>query len=187
MAGGPDLASVQSFSVDFAEGAETIRLRPNGWVPNNDRLPVLRYRGVRLGEGERDPTSALEALFQRNHWPPDWRDGVYDYDHYHSTAHEALGFAAGQAKLVLGGPGGLEVDVAAGDVIVLPVGTGHCRLEASNDFLVVGAYPRGPRWDVCRSAPTAGQAARMLSLPVPAFDPVAGASGPLASRWRRTT
>ena len=30
-----------------------------------------------------------------------------------------------------------------------------------------------------------GQTRRMLSLPVPASDPVAGVSGPLTSRWRR--
>jgi uncharacterized protein YjlB len=88
---------------------------------------------------------------------------------------------------VLGGPSGIEVDVNAGDVIVLPVGTGHRRLDASPDFFVIGAYPPGPRWDICRGAPTAEQAARMQSLPIPTSDPVAGANGPLTSRWRQTS
>lgn len=87
---------------------------------------------------------------------------------------------------MFGGPGGVEVDARPGDVIVLPVGTGHCRLTASADFLVVGAYPQGQRWDVCRDAPTAEMTARMQSLPCPTSDPVAGENGPLASLWRRS-
>ncbi|HXZ17725.1 MAG TPA: cupin [Roseiarcus sp.] len=185
MAEGSHLARVESFSVDFAERAEAILIQPNGWVPNNERLPVLSYRGVRLGEG--DLAAAFETLFRRNDWPTDWRDGVYGYHHYHSTAHEALGFAAGRARLMLGGPSGVEVDVGAGDVVVLPVGTGHCRLEASDDFLVVGAYPPGPRFDLRRAAPTADAIARMRSLPVPSSDPVGGVHGPLVSRWRGTS
>jgi uncharacterized protein YjlB len=166
-------------------GAEAIKLQPNGWVPNNV-LPVLHYRGALGGEGPKDRASAFEALFARNGWPPDWRNGVYGYHHYHSTAHEALGIVAGTAKLVLGGPGGVEVDVRPDDVIVLPVGTGHCRITASGDFLVIGAYPRGQRWDICRDAPTAEMTARMQSLPCPTSDPVAGENGPLASLWQRS-
>ena len=101
----------------------------NGWMPNNPALPVLIYRGV-VKAG--DPSS-IEARLRRNGWRPDWRDGVYPFHHYHSTAHEALACTAGEATLMLGGEDGRQIDVAAGDLLVLPAGTGHCRLRGSND------------------------------------------------------
>ena len=159
-----------------------IALQPNGWVPNNGRLPVLFYSAALSPVGDR--AAAFEALFEKNDWPPQWRDGVYNYHHYHSTAHEVLGFAAGTARIMLGGPGGTEVEVAAGDVVVLPVGTGHCLIEASGDFLVVGAYPRGQRWDIRREAPTDEMRARMASMPIPSRDPLQGEGGPLTRLWR---
>ena len=85
---------------------ELLQLSRNGWMPNNERLPVLLYRSAFDKPGGADPAAVFERAFRANGWPPQWRNGVYDFHHYHSTAHEVLGFAAGTARLVLGGEAG---------------------------------------------------------------------------------
>lgn len=167
----------------FASNAsvEVLQLSRNGWMPNNEHLPVLLYRSAFATNA--DTASAMEATFERNGWTPQWRNGVYDFHHYHSTAHEVLGFAAGRGRIVLGGEGGHERVLKAGDVALLPTGTGHCKLEASPDFLVIGAYPTGETWDICRTAPDAAALDRMRKVAFPASDPVSGPSGPLLQHW----
>ena len=151
---------------------EQFLLEPSGWVPNNARLPVLLYRQAVPSRG--NIGDAFETLFESNGWPPQWRNGVYAFHHFHSTAHEVLGFAGGTARLLLGGPSGRTVQVQAGDAVLLPAGTGHCNLGSSDDFLVVGAYPEGQDWDTCRTALEPAALARMQALAAPRSDPVQG-------------
>ncbi|EPZ0605218.1 cupin domain-containing protein [Klebsiella pneumoniae] len=155
-------------------------LSPKEWVPNNPALPVLLYRQVIPG---RATAQDAQQLFAKNGWPPQWVDGVFDYHHYHSTAHEVLGVVGGEARLMLGGPGGKELTVRTGDVVVLPAGTGHCNLGSSADFSVVGAYPPGQDFDLCRDAPTAQRLAAIASATFPHSDPVFGAQGLLLEQW----
>jgi uncharacterized protein YjlB len=164
-------------------GPEALQFERHAWVPNNQRFPVLIYRGA-VDPAQPDPAGALEQLFAGNGWKPRWRNGVFPYHHYHSTCHEVLGIARGRARLILGGPGGREVDVAAGDVILLPAGTGHCRMSGTDDFLVVGAYPDERDYDLCREAPSPDALRRIAELPAPERDPVLGDAGGSARLWQ---
>lgn len=157
----------------------------NDWVPNNERLPALLYPGGKEpNDGEL--AGAFETAFANHGWVPQWRAGVYHYHHYHSTAHEVLGCYRGAALLVLGGPGGRKIHMKTGATLVLPVGTGHCCVEASDDFAVVGAYPLGQPWDICTQAPTMEMARHMAALPLPDYDPLMGLTGAVISAWKNT-
>lgn len=152
-------------------------LATSGW--SNPTLPVLTYRGV-VPTG--DP-AAIEATLATNGWRPDWRDGVYPFHHYHSTAHEALACVVGAATVQLGGPNGSVATIRAGDLLVLPAGTGHRRVEASGDFLLVGAYPDGQSCDVCRDPADGAATARIAAVPLPKSDPIEGPPGSIVSLW----
>jgi uncharacterized protein YjlB len=143
---------------------------------------VLLYHGLEVA---RDAGRA-EETFAANDWLGAWRDGIFSFHHFHSTAHEVLAIVAGSARVTLGGPNGRTVDVSPGDVLVLPAGTGHRNAGASGDLLVVGAYPDGMDWDVRRGDPAEYEEAQrnIAAVPLPRTDPVFGAEGPLRRLWR---
>jgi uncharacterized protein YjlB len=155
-------------------------------VPNNPRLPVLLYRGAVDVAAARDPESAIEQIFMANGWGHGlWRDGIFPHTHFHSATHEVLGIARGTARVCLGGAHGEEVEIEAGDVVVLPAGTGHQRLSASSDLSVIGGYPASGRYDLLRSRQPEDD--RLLeaiaNVPLPDGDPLFGADGPLLKLW----
>ncbi len=161
---------------------ELRRFEDDGRIPNNPTLPLVIYR-VALAPSD-DLAKDFERRFAANGWTNSWRNGVFDYHHYHSNTHEVLGVAKGEARICFGGEQGEVLAVGAGDVAILPVGTGHKCEWASKDFLVVGAYPDGRHYDICRGnrAEHDGAVARIANVPLPKRDPVFGGDG--VTTWR---
>jgi uncharacterized protein YjlB len=167
-------------------GVEHYSIADDGRFPNNATHPLIVYRGVITAPSE-EGALWIEERFRANAWIPAWRNGIYDYHHYHSTAHEVLGVYAGRATVRFGGDGGIECDVAAGDVVLIPAGVSHKCLKASRDFALVGAYPREQHPDMCygkeAERPQADQS--IARVPEPDTDPVHGREGPVCDLWPR--
>jgi uncharacterized protein YjlB len=142
-------------------------------------LPAMVYRAAIPTDA-----AAAEALFTENCWGGVWRNGIYGYAHYHSNAHEVLGVVHGAGTVRIGGDTGRDLDLCAGDVMILPAGTGHQLVRATGDFLVVGAYPRGQEErDIQKEAPDEILLSQIASVPLPKSDPVFGEQGPIFSNW----
>jgi len=162
-------------------------LHDDGTFPNNEKLPLIIYpQALDLAQG--NAASIIESVFQQNGWGNSWRNGIYSYHHYHSTAHEVLGIYRGSVRVELGGPkAGIEVDAKAGDVVIIPAGVVHKNLGASADFACVGAYPPGQHFDMNYGKederPEADQ--NIASVPLPTTDPVYGKPGGLIDHWKK--
>lgn len=175
---------------DTARPRDDARLRrlffaSGATVPNHPDLPALLVAGA--VEVPLAP-DAMEALFRANGWGGTWIWSVFDYHHFHPDAHEALGCVAGWADLVLGGPSGEALRVTAGDVVILPAGTGHCLTASGDGFRVCGAYPPGQEgFSTVRADDAAPPDAKALDalrrVPLPESDPVFGPYGPLLDAW----
>jgi uncharacterized protein YjlB len=113
-----------------------VRFKDDGVIPNHPTFPLIVYRGAVGLPKQFDPAAVFEDLFEKNGWGDSWRNGIYDYVHYHSRIHEVLGIARGSGKVQFGGKRGRTLALKAGDVAILPAGTGHQCLSASKDFLV---------------------------------------------------
>jgi uncharacterized protein YjlB len=168
--------------------AIAIVLDDDGIVPNNPRLPFVLYRraiDLKKKSGF-DPGAVVDALFEQNGWGRSWRDTIYDFVHYHSRIHEAIGVARGSALIEFGGVKGRRLRVKAGDIAIVPAGVGHRLIESSRDFLVVGAYPAQGTYDECTDTRERVEARkRIAKTPTPKADPVYGKGGPLRGLWRR--
>jgi uncharacterized protein YjlB len=159
-------------------------LKDDGIYPNNAHLQVFLYKHA-LELPEVGEEQFIEDTFRKNNWMHAWSDGVYNFHHYHSTAHEVLAIFKGSARILLGGGKGTVIKVERGDVVIIPAGVAHKNLDANMNFKCVGAYPKGQDPDMnygLRSErPTTDK--QIEKVPLPEFDPVFGKESPMLKSW----
>ncbi|KAI9375489.1 hypothetical protein BJX61DRAFT_531558 [Aspergillus egyptiacus] len=170
----------------------TYYLPPTDYAPNNP-LPILHYQNVLPQPRTEDGvTKFLTAnkWEKRGTWGPIWQS------HFHPNSHECYGVFQGSSTLLLGAAGddgtsdvGLRVTVHAGDVVVLPAGTGHSSVESTVDYRYIGVYPTGcPRWRNefgTRRIDSKSFRDEIAGVGFPEEDPVYGKNGPLIQLWSR--
>lgn len=167
---------------------ETLILPPRKGTPNSV-LPMIIYRAAIT------PTASLEQdidttsrFLARNGWKVVWYTdkGLHPFHHFHSNAHEIVWVARGHQRGLFGGPDGTYATVEAGDLIVLPAGTGHFGLERTDDLYMIGGYPvDASRGNLFRSEESIGvdfdDDIAAVALP---RDPMTGNEGVLTEAWR---
>jgi uncharacterized protein YjlB len=106
-----------------------LKFKDDGLIPNNPKLPLIYYRSAVRLAGAADPAAVFEELFAANGWKGAWRNGIYDFVHYHPRTHEVLGIASGRAHVRFGGESGKSIHLCRGDVVVYQLvrGMRHCR------------------------------------------------------------
>lgn len=149
--------------------------------PNNSNLPFLIYKSVFKS------TKKIKEVFKNNDWKNLWTDGIYDYHHYHSNTHEALGILAGDCEIEMGGENGVFFKLSAGDAVIIPAGVSHKKQSCSDDFKCIGAYPFAVEYDMNYGKPSELLAAKkkISQVPLPFTDPVYGKNGPLFNYWKK--
>ena len=161
---------------------KTFIFKDDGQIPNS-KHPLLVYKNGFIAGGD-ERAQWLEEKFASHNWSNSWRNGVYDYHHYHSITHEVLGVYNGKALLHLGGEHGEKIEVEAGDVIVIPAGVAHKYLDG--EYLkVVGAYPNGSNYDLKKGKPGERPQAdkNIASIAIPEQDPLFGKSHGVPVFW----
>lgn len=161
-----------------------ITVAPIAPFPNSSRYPLIVYRSV--VEEEQARPEWFEDQFSDNGWGLSWRNGIYSFHHFHSSAHEVLGCYSGSASVMFGGPEGAIATIGEGDAVVIPAGVAHCLVSSTTDFHVVGAYPDGTRPDTMQGRESEYPEALIRSeqVPIPLSDPLAGEAGPIIQSWK---
>lgn len=165
---------------------ETLYLNENKPYPNNS-LPVLYYQNI-LEDVFPQGYNADDVmeLFENNGYMNSWTGIIKDQHHFHSNAHEVLAITHGEVTVLLGGENGEIMKVRNGDVLLLPAGVSHKRIDATENFEVVGAYPANcSEYDFQYGDASDYEAIKetIQQVPLPETDPVTGSPGEVQKQW----
>ncbi len=160
------------------------KIEANGNFPNNPKYPLMIYKGALLIHPN-DTAEVVKNVFAQNGYSNAWVNGIFDYHHYHSNTHEVLGVFSGKAEVQFGGEHGVCIELDKGDVVLIPAGVAHKRLSASEEFKVIGAYPKGVEYNTLRGTEEELKEAEkeIAAVPEPESDPVYGSKGHLFECW----
>jgi uncharacterized protein YjlB len=173
--------------VELIQNINIVRhiLSDDGTFPNNGLLPLLIYQKA-LHLPEKNVTRTIMEFLETNGWVNAWENGVYDFHHYHSTAHEVLVVIEGSARIQFGGPSGIASLMERGDAVVIPAGVAHKAIDLYDNFSCIGAYPTGQDYDLKKGEEGEHQLAveNIKAVPLPLADPIYGIDGPLLNNWK---
>lgn len=160
----------------------------DGTFPNSGLFILIYKNAIQFDENsgsEKDAARVIEEIFKKNNWRNSWKNGIYDYQHYHSNTHEVLGVYRGSTTVQLGGEKGIAEKLEKGDIIIIPAGVAHKNITPGNNFKCVGAYPDGIDYDIKKGKPNERPKAdeNIKEVPLPENDPVYGNPGPLFKNW----
>ena len=148
-------------------------------------MPLLIYRQA-LDVEAPDLIEQVQKLLEENQWDGSWMDSMYDFHHYHSTAHEVLAICGGQAEVRLRRRlRDHQDDLGGRRRSSSRRASPTSGSTAGGAFVVVGAYPQGQGYDMCYGEegerPKTDE--NIARVPLPKADPVYGPDGPLMHYW----
>ena len=181
------ISGMKKARVETNVHAKHYLIKVNKNFPNSD-LPVIIYQRIFILPKQKNKAAEIvQRIFLKNGWSNSWRNGIYDFHHYHSNTHECMAVCSGTAEVLLGGPGRKKIKLKTGDVVILPAGTAHKCMSHSSDFFCVGAYPQGKQYDMNYGTPEELLRAkkRIAKTRIPAKDPALSTEGFLKMFWNK--
>ena len=178
---GDDFYMIQQH--DFIQ-PEQLNFKDDGIFPNSP-LPLLFYRDA-IRAGAKDPASIFEQSFAGMIGPTRGETVFIPFPIITARRMKCWVFILALPLSRLGGEHGKNVEVHAGDVIVIPAGVAHQNVGASNDFGVVGVYAGGRQWGFASGCPGRAPQSRSqyCGFGNAGERSIYGVAGPLREIWK---
>lgn len=165
---------------------QEIYANENRPFPNNS-LPILYYKNALKDSLEESYTAQdVLDLFASNGYTNGWINGIHTDHHFHSNTHEVLACVESEGRVQLGGTDGDVFPFRKGDILLLPAGVAHQKVDAEQGFRVVGAYPDdlSPDMQMGNADDYEAIRSRVANVDKPKTDPLTGSPGAVDEYWK---